>query len=197
MMSPGARGGSYGPEPAPGSFLIIRILREILLGITSKDKLKVSHCARRGLTTSQSSDDKNFHNLSGQLLVASEHGSAQLPVFGSCCSVHQSRAPSVPQSPAYPLPVLRAEVNLSKLPPSTTPALSFLLLLNAHGILCLLFLCLGLISPSMTIPALQEKLDCIIVGFTASTLTPFVKTPGTACGWSTVSPLDLRTHFPK
>lgn len=114
MMSPGARGGSYGPEPAPGSFLMIRILGEILLGNTSKDKLKVSHCARRGLTTSQSSDDKNFHNLAGQLLVASKHGSAKLPVFGSCCSVHQSSAPSVPQSPTYLLPVLPAEVNLSK-----------------------------------------------------------------------------------
>lgn len=26
MMSPEAKGGSYGPEPAPGTFLIIRIL---------------------------------------------------------------------------------------------------------------------------------------------------------------------------
>lgn len=168
-----------------------------MLGNTSKDKLKVSHCARRGLTTSQSYNDKNFHNLAGQLLVASKHGSAQLPVFGSCCSVHQSSAPSVPQSPAYPLSVLPAEVNLSKLPPSTTPALCSLLLLNTHGILCLLFLCLGLISPSRTIPALQLKLDCIRVGFTASTSTPFVQTPGTACGRSTVSPLDLRAHFLK
>lgn len=133
-----------------------------MLGNSSKDKLKVSHCARRGLTTSQSSDDKNFHNLAGQLLVASQHGSAQLPVFGSCCSVHQSRAPSVPQSPAYSLPVLSAEVSLSKLPPSMMPALSFLLLLNTHGTLCLLFLCLRFISPRMTTPALRVKLDCII-----------------------------------
>lgn len=133
-----------------------------MLGNSSKDKLKVSHCARRGLTTSQSSDDKNFHNLSGQLLVASQHGSAQLPVFGSCCSVHQSRAPSVPQSPTYSLPVLSAEVNLSKLPPSMTPILSFLLLLNTYGTLCLLFLCLRFIAPRMAIPALRVKLDYII-----------------------------------
>lgn len=101
MTDPEARGGSYGSEPAGGSFLIIRILEKENCWKTLQKINQQSLTAPEGRpATLQSSKDKDFHSLAGQSLVPASIIQST-PYLGSCCSVHQKGVSSPTQAPSH------------------------------------------------------------------------------------------------
>lgn len=74
LTDPEVRGGSSSPEPADGTFLFIKLLeKENYLKILQKLNQQYLTVSEGELTISQSSNDKVFHSMTGQSLVANKH----------------------------------------------------------------------------------------------------------------------------
>lgn len=125
LTDPEARGGSYGPEPADGTFLIITILeKENCLKILQKINQQYFTVSEGGLIILQSSNDKDFHSLTGQSLVLNKHYSVQLPTWVHDVLSIKMRLLPLLRLPSHSLSILYSQLRTPKVPPTTTPALT-------------------------------------------------------------------------
>lgn len=163
LTDPQARWSSYSPEPADGSFLIVRILeKENYPKVFQKKNQQYITVPEGRLTTWQRSNDKDFPCLPGPPLVPSNHCLVQLHTL--VCAVLFIKEGPLPQLWLPSLPTCNAHFRAQHFQSTSldNSSLFSLPLWNLHIIHCQPLMC-PMFIPQSTVTSFQSVyLDCLI-----------------------------------